>query len=348
MLRRLDLLPIVQKDIIRRTNPGGLFTVLLIFSLSWFVTYEIVIFNKTEIVTMMQVEEPGEDSHLLNRLNVHFSVTFPNCTCDVLSLETQDKVGALFSDYDHYVYANTTNGLMKEKKIFVDDAALDYQEKRKGHFMNRWRLIKKNGTVKMVYFERGDEISKSANQPSNFALLKTEGCLVDGLLGIAKIPGSIKISTHNHLETLQLLYGRSPDMSHIIESFHFGSKDPSLNLHSSSFAPLDQYVSKIPHGLKQDYKSVSYEYYINVVPTNMSDKRSWQFTASNNYHVKSPAPQVLFRYDFSPLVIVQKEKHESVSRFAAEILAIVGAYISLTVFCVFVFNSSFSTLSRPL
>lgn len=119
MLRRLDLLPIVQKDIIQWTNTGGLFTLLLIFSLSWFVTYEIMIFNKTEIVTVMQVEEPGKDSHLLNRLSVLFNVTFPNCACDVLSVETQDKLGSLFSDYDHYVYGEATKGLMKENK-FLD------------------------------------------------------------------------------------------------------------------------------------------------------------------------------------------------------------------------------------
>lgn len=216
---------------------------------------------------------------------------------------------------------------------------MDAEERRKGHFLNRWRLINKNGTVEVVEFERGEEVSKLAKQPSRFALLKTEGCMVDGLLRIGKIPGSLKISTHNHLEALQLLYGRSPDMSHRIESFQFGRKDPSLNLHS--------YVSKEPEVLKQDNKSVSYEYYLNVVPTiNMLDKRVWQFTASKNYHANARAPKVHFHYDFSPLAIVHKEKHQSVSRFAAKLLAIVGAYISLTVFCVFVLDSSFSTLSK--
>jgi len=339
MFRRLDLLPIVQKDIIQRTNTGGLFSLLLIFSLSWFVTYEIMMFNKTEIVTVVQVEEPGKDSHLLNRLTVIFNVTFPNCACDVLSIETQDKLGALFSDYDHYVYGEATKGLMKENHTFFDLDALEDQERRKGHSLNRWRLINKNGTVKVVEFEREEEISKLANQPSKFALLKTEGCTVDGLLRIGKIPGSLKISTKNHVEALQLLYGRYPDMSHRIESFRFGPKDLSLNLHS--------YVSKEPAVLKQDYKSVSYEYYLNVVPTiDIMDKRVWRFTASNNYHANAHAPEVHFHYDFSPLAIVQKEKHESVSRFTAKLLAIVGAYISLTVFSVFVLNSSFSTLSK--
>jgi len=134
-------------------------------------------------------------------------------------------------------------------------------------------------------------------------------------------------------------------MSHRIESFQFGRIDPSLNLHSTSFAPLDQYVSKKPAELKHD-KNVSYEYYLKVVPTiNILDQRVWQFTASTNYDV-TRAGEVRFSYDFSPLAIVHKEKHESVSRFVAKLLAIVGAYTSLTVFCVFVLNSGISTLSK--
>jgi len=112
---------------------------------------------------------------------------------------------------------------------------------------------------------------------------------------------------------------------------------------------LDQYVSKEPAELKQDNKGVSYEYYLNVVPsTTILDQRVWQFTSSNNYHVNARSPVVRFGYDFSPLAIVQKEKQDSVSHFAAKLLAIVGAYISLTVFCVFVLNSSFSTLYKRI
>jgi len=155
MLRRLDLLPIVQKEFIQRTNPGGLLTILLIFSLSWLVTNEIMHFNKTQIVTVLQVEEPGKRSHLLDRLTVLFNVTFPNCACHVLSLETEDALGGFSTDYDHYVYVETTNGLIKEKKIFDKDA-LEAQENRKGHFMKKWRVINKNGTVKVVEFERGE------------------------------------------------------------------------------------------------------------------------------------------------------------------------------------------------
>jgi len=198
MWRRLDLLPTVQKEFFQRTNLGGLFSIIFIFSLSWFVTNEIMHFNKIEIVTVMQVEEPGKNSHLLDPLTVLFNVTFPNCACNVLSLETEDKLGRFFSDYEHYVYVVTDNSLIKEKKN-LDEDALEAQERRKGHIMNRWRLINKNGTVKMVKFERRENITQLTKQPSKFAQIKTEGCMVTGLLRIGKIPGSLKISTHNQL-----------------------------------------------------------------------------------------------------------------------------------------------------
>jgi len=106
MWRRLDLLPIVPQDFSQKTNTGGCFTLLMVFSLSWFLIAEIMDFAKTEIVSNMQVEEPGKKSQLLDRLVIQFNVTFPNCSCHVLSVETIDMLGGFASDHLDDLYAD--------------------------------------------------------------------------------------------------------------------------------------------------------------------------------------------------------------------------------------------------
>jgi len=185
------------------------------------------------------------------------------------------------------------------------------------------------------------------NQQYRIDILKEEGCEIAGLLHIRKIPGKLKISTDSHQDEVDRLYGEHPDLSHRIDTFQFGHTSQILHIHESSFAPLDEYYSEDPGTANS--KSIAYEYYLKVVPTiyNMyGGQRAWQFTASTNCH--HSAPVVSFRYDFSPLAIIYSTKMESFTRFLAEVLAIIGAYISLAVFCFFLFHSSFATVSKTL
>jgi len=48
------------------------------------------------------------------------------------------------------------------------------------------------------------------------------------------------------------------------------------------------------------------------------------------------------------LAIIYSIKRESFTRFIGEVLAIIGAYIALAVFCVFLFHSGFSTVANKL
>jgi len=136
MLRSLDLLPVVRNDIMENTCTGGVFSLLAIFSLGYFVMSEILIFKKTEIVSTLQVEEPGVTSHLLDRLTLQFNITFPNCACHVLSIETHDTLGGLYTDYEKKVYAKSNVELIQEKNV-QGVKAVEVEEKRKGNFINK-------------------------------------------------------------------------------------------------------------------------------------------------------------------------------------------------------------------
>jgi len=97
---------------------------------------EIIIFKKTEIVSTLQVEEPGVTSHLLDRLTLQFNITFPNCACHVLSIETHDTLGGLYTDYEKKVYAKSNVELIQEKNV-QGVKAVEVEGKRKGNFINK-------------------------------------------------------------------------------------------------------------------------------------------------------------------------------------------------------------------
>jgi len=127
-------------------------------------------------------------------------------------------------------------------------------------------MIKKEGKVeKEVFKEEGSLLTE--NQQPRIDRLKGEGCEITGLLHIRKIPGKLKVSSDSHQVEANRLYGKHPDLSHIINTFQFGDAGQVLHIHESSFAPLDEYYSEDPGTANTMNRFISYEYYLKVVPT---------------------------------------------------------------------------------
>jgi len=221
---------------------------------------------------------------------------------------------------------------------------------------------------KMRILANGQKVKLATNismedMPSKILEFKGEGCEIRAFFYARKVPGNLHVTTYAHNDLVKILYPNAPDLSHRIESFEFGHTHPELHSHSSSFAPLDHYISVRPAAYKKE-ESVSFEYYLKVVPTRYikgkSDyfnggssfrvdsgrgMRAWQFTASSNTNSgRYNSAGIYFRYDFSPMTVVYSERSESVTHFIAQLLGIIGAYISLAVFCVFLCHKSLSRL----
>jgi len=362
LLRRLDLFPIVPKDIIEKTNTGGCFTVLIFLSLTWLIISEVAAFMTTEIVSELVVEQPESSSHMVELLSIKLNVTFPYCACHVLSVETQDTLGMITTDLGSG-YEKRIQRMKKVGKSKISNIIEKQKLNRPYVFKNR--LIRKGRKIVKVKFKKVNATLLTVDQiKRNSSIIAREGCEVKAFMYIRKIPGNLHISTYTYSDVVDILYEEPPDLSHRIESFEFGRTHPNLHLHSSSFAPLDGYISRRP---KSSNGSVSFEYYLKVVPTRYdmhrqrntvqeayspnflggpsSGMRAWQFTSSANSNIgRYNFPAVYFRYDFSPLTVIYTEKSESVSKFLAQLLAIIGAYLSLAIFCVFLLNRSLPRL----
>jgi len=370
MLRNFDLFPVVPKDFSEKTSTGGCFTVLLFLSLCWLIISEVMDFMRTEIISEVIVEDPSYNSHMVEMLSVHFNMSFPNCACHVLSVETQDTLGGFSTDLGTGGILTNEDGQFEAeiKKLFEEDSSEMLKKSMNKPYEHKTRRLNKPYVHKTRILPGGEKVKfvKDAtldDMPSKIIEFKGEGCEIRAFLYARKIPGNLHVTTYAFENLAKILYQNPPDLSHTIESFEFGNTDPELHTHSSSFAPLDKYVSMRPRSYKSG-ESVSFEYYLKVVPTRyikgQSDSfregasfsgsqgrglRAWQFTASANTNSgRYNSAGIYFRYDFSPMTVVYSQKSESLTRFIAQLLGIIGAYISLAVFCVFICHKSLSRL----
>jgi len=366
LLRRVDIFPIVPKDMIEKTNTGGCFTVLIFLSLTWLIFSEVATFMRTEIVSELVVEEPQSSRHMVEMLSIRLNISFPYCACHVLSVETQDTLGMITtkfsSEYEKRIQKMKKGGRSKISNILE-------KQKLNRPYVLKSRLIREDKKMTKIKFEEVNATSLTVDQiKRNASTIGSEGCEVKAFMYIRKIPGHLHISTYKYSDVVKILYEQTPDLSHKIESFEFGRTHPNLHLHSSSFAPLDGYSARRGNSSNG---SVSFEYYLKVVPTRYdtyrqknsaqvasspnflggpsSGMRAWQFTSSANSNLwRYDLPSVYFRYDFSPLTVIYKEKSESLSKFVSQLLAIIGGYLSLAIFCVFLLHRSLPRLFLSL
>merc|ERR1719233_2830589 len=111
-------------------------------------------------------------------------------------------------------------------------------------FVYKTRILPSGDKVKYVKNSTLDDM------PSKITEFRGQGCEIRAFLYARKIPGNLHVTTYAYSDLVKILYPNPPDLSHRIENFEFGHTDPELHTHSSSFAPLDQYVSKRPASYK--------------------------------------------------------------------------------------------------
>jgi len=138
---------------------------------------------------------------------------------------------------------------------------------------------------------------------------------------------------HDHTDYFQKLYneGRLSQINyiHLIKYLYVGQKqekDGSLeNLHAVEGDSL-----------------TTFNYYLNVVPTISVDKvMSYPFTMnSNTFKRMNGVPSVVFRYEFSPIVVEYKEKQKDLLEVLINICAVIGGiYTVFEIFDAIVYTS---------
>ncbi|ETO16299.1 hypothetical protein RFI_21055 [Reticulomyxa filosa] len=184
--------------------------------------------------------------------------------------------------------------------------------------------------------------------------LLNDGCRIEANIEIKRVHGNIHISGHAHEDLLDvwIKYNGQIDLSHYIETWHFGNAISQEQMsimtkvqNSLAFDPLNGFTSLTPpiyfqsdtHMSKSHPQSddnphdhhkikITYE----IVPTLFQDVdseklKSYQFTVSSNINEnKYQTPIVFFRYDINPMTVEFVQKRRSLSHFAVQLSAIVG------------------------
>jgi len=233
----------------------------------------------------------------LEKLRINLNVTLPRLPCYVLALDTEDALGS---------------------------GVEDFQEK------------------------------------SIMKIPEREGCRITGYINVPKVPGNFHLSTHG-----RNVQPSEVDMQHSIGSIFFtdspkvyyppGSYIPAWRTAQNNveaellsarlteddadvvglFRPLDG-IAKV-NALKKLGVAVSYEYYIQIVPTVLEfpdgrTKHTYQFTYNfNDAHTPSgKTPSIYFKYEISPITVKITRGRGSLVHFLLQLCAIVGGIFTVS------------------
>ena len=181
-----------------------------------------------------------------------------------------------------------------------------------------------------------DELARKHGTPSfgdrKASLERGEGCLVYGEAHLKRLAGRIQF----HMAAMQWYYmeelmfsgmgSKSQlNMSHHIEHLGFGEPVPG------AVNPLDG------HTKVASSKEGTYQYYLNTVPTEYR-WRSGKKMLTHQYSVNELAlpladhvqPQVVFKYDVSPIQVTITEQSLGFGHFLVRVCAVIGGVFAVT------------------
>lgn len=180
-----------------------------------------------------------------------------------------------------------------------------------------------------------DSFAKTHGTPTfgdrKASLERGEGCLVYGQAHLKRMAGVIQF----HMAAMQwyymeeLMYSggteRVLNMSHHIERLSFGEPVPG------AVNPLDG------HGKVTSAKEGTYQYYLKTVPTEYV-WRSGKKMFTHQYSVNELAlplsnhvmPQVVFKYDVSPIQVTITEQSLGFVHFLVRVCAVIGGVFAVT------------------
>mmetsp|Transcript_21593 Transcript_21593/g.39490 ORF Transcript_21593/g.39490 Transcript_21593/m.39490 type:complete len:334 (+) Transcript_21593:85-1086(+) len=300
-LKKLDVYRKVPADLTEPTLSGAIVSIVAasVMILLFFSELSEFLHVNTQSEMFVDVNRGGE------KLTINIDVTFPRFPCGIMSLDAQDIIGT------HII---NVEGSMKKQRISADGADLGDEDLLSGG-------------------------SKFDSDGIKRQLDRKEGCRLHGFIRVNKVPGNFHISSHAFHEHIHTVtggdFGRL-DLSHKISHLSFGDNADLSNIRTSFsegvLSPLDGFSKMKTQGVAH---SLSYEYYIKVVPTTYTTLE-WQeyfvhqFTANTNEYTSHGLPAVFFRYDLSPVTVKFSQEKESLFHFLVQVCAIIGGVFTVS------------------
>jgi hypothetical protein len=300
-LKKLDVYRKVPTDLTEPTLSGAIVSIVA-------ASFMVLLFF-SELSEYLRVTTQSEMFVDVNRggekLTINFDITFPRFPCGIMSLDAQDIIGT------HIV---NVEGSMKKQRIGNDGSSLGDED----------------ALASGVKFD-ADAIRKQ--------LERSEGCRMHGYIRVNKVPGNFHISSHAFHEHIHGIVGGDfsrLDLSHQITHLSFGDNADLSSIRTSFsegvLSPLDEFSKMKTTGVRG---SLSYEYYIKVVPTTYLtlDNQEFfvhQFTANTNEYQAHGLPALFFRYDLSPVTVKFSQDQESFFHFLVQVCAIIGGVFTVS------------------
>lgn len=300
-LKKLDVYRKVPADLTEPTLSGAIVSIVAasFMVLLFFSELSEYLRITTQSEMFVDVNRGGE------KLTINIDVTFPSFPCGIMSLDAQDIIGT------HIV---NVEGSMKKQRLGPDGENL--------------------GDAEALVGEAKFEIEAAKRQ-----LERKEGCRLHGFIRVNKVPGNFHISSHAYHEHIHSVTGGNLgrlDLSHKIAHLSFGDNADLSSIRTSFsegvLSPLDGFAKIKTTGVAH---SLSYEYYIKVVPTtyttlNDQDFFVHQFTANTNEYQSHGLPALFFRYDLSPVTVKFSQEQESFFHFLVQVCAIIGGVFTVS------------------
>lgn len=175
-----------------------------------------------------------------------------------------------------------------------------------------------------------------------------EGCQVEGIIMVNKVPGNIHFSVHNE-KMAQMLQKLNADgiylnFAHRIKHFSFGTHEHDAREIQRKFPEIELFPLE-GTSMDEDIRlSIAYQYYLNVVRAKVmlrgGPKEVYQYTISKNYGITRDMPALFFKYEMSPLYVRYELKEKSIWHFIVNICAIIGGvYTAFSILDAVIYSS---------
>ncbi|CAN6454683.1 unnamed protein product [Victoria cruziana] len=320
-LRNLDAFPRAEEHLLKKTQSGGVVSVIGLAVMALLFIHELKYCLAVEKVHQMSVDVKRGET-----LPININMSFPSLPCDVLSVDAIDLSGKHEVDLDTNIWKLRLN---KDGHIIGTEYLSDLVEKEHATHKHDDSGEHKDSSDHIhdhAFFEGSDKMVKDVKR----ALENGEGCRVYGVLDVQRVAGNFHISVHglSLFVAQQIFEGSSHvNISHMIHDLSFGPKYPGIH------NPLD--------GTKRILVDTSgtFRYYIKIVPTEYR-YLSKEVIPTNQFSVSEyfapmlePArtwPAVYFLYDMSPITVAIMEVRHSFLHFITRLCAVLGGTFAMT------------------
>jgi hypothetical protein len=297
--------------------------------------YEFLHFQKTSEI-MIDVGKGGE------KLHINLDITLPKCPCDPLSLDVVDITGVHVMDVEGKLYKHRLDSKGREIGIIEhisDEGHAELEEKEKDPAYKNTE----------EYRNKINDIVRDTKK----ALDKQEGCKLSGFVFINKVPGNFHISGHHYPDAVKTLFmqGHTLDFSHKINHLSFGDLGDK-DLIEKNFGEKIKFEldgrdipqSKFTGGSMFGPTALITTYFLEISQVDYVDRTTSEYLASQDpptmeaYRYRSQQtiktdvgmPEIMFRYELSPLRIQYTMTLQSTTAFLVHICAIVGGVYAVS------------------